>query len=71
MSSFYIVFLILLSHTPATEGHPGFPQMTILEKHDTESACKKSIKTLDLTAEQKESLLCMRVLKGDVKWVEA
>lgn len=71
MSAFYVIFLVLLAQTPATETHPGFPQMTILEKHDTEHSCKKSIKTLDLTEKEKEGLLCVRVLKGDVNWVEA
>lgn len=77
MSSFYLVFLILLSHTSPTldaagkHTHPGFPQMVILEKHETEHTCKKSIKALDLTDEQKEALLCVRILKGDVNWIES
>lgn len=71
-SVFFVVFLVLFSNTPATETSPeGYPQMTLIQRHTDVDACKKAIEKLPLEPKEKEHLGCVRILKGNVKWVEA
>lgn len=71
MSMFYIVFLVILGQTPATETHAGFPQMTILSKYPSTESCQKARKALTLDDKEMESVICVKILKSDAVVIEA
>ncbi len=66
MSAFYLTFLVLFSSTPE-----GLMQMTLLKQFDDVESCKHAVQMMPLSDEQKDQLGCVRVLKGNAKFVEA
>lgn len=71
MSVFYIIFLVVMGQTPATDSHAGFPQMTILQRYESTESCQKARKALTLDDKEMESVICVRMMKSDAAVIEA